>query len=88
MNQTGQEHPPLVSVPGRIPGKICLTGSTCGFVCRRPNSSLIHLVQAQEITDGMVTLNKYVKDFDKLDWINPAACLIAAKAAPGPLDGR
>ena len=27
MNQTGQEHPPLVSVRGRTPGKICLVAA-------------------------------------------------------------
>ena len=44
MNQTGQKHPPLVSVQDRPPGKICLTDSICGFVCRRLNCSFIHLV--------------------------------------------
>ena len=86
INPTGKEHPPLVSVHGRPPGKICMNGSTCRVVCCRLNCSNIHLVGAGDISDGMVTLNRYVRDFKELNWINPAASRTAAKARPGPLD--
>ena len=85
-NPNGSEHPPLVSVLGNPPCHICMIGSTCGMVCRRPNCTNIHLVQAADITDGMVTFNKYIRDFEKLDWINAAAKALAAAARPGPLD--
>ena len=85
-NPSGPEHPPLISLQGKSPSRICLTGSTCGTVCCHPSCTLIHLVHAREISEGMFTLNKYVKNFKDLDWINATACKIAAGATPGPLN--
>ena len=88
INTTGKEHPPIVCVQGNPPGRICMLGSTCGMVCTRQNCPNIHLSRAVDITDGIFTLNKYVRDFEKLNWINQAAKVLAAAARPGPLDQR
>ena len=86
INPTGKEHPPTVCVRGNTPGRICMIGSTCGMICTRQHCPNIHLLRAADISDGMFTLNKYVRDFEKLDWINQAAAALANAARPGPLD--
>ena len=56
--------------------------------CNRNNCNLIHLTHTREITGSMYTLNKYVKNFKDLEWINADVCKIAAKARTGPFDGK
>ena len=73
---------------GGPPDNICLKDFTSNQICSRVNCTLIQLTHARDITGGMFTLNKYVKKFKDLEWINPDVCKISAEACPGPFDGK
>ena len=56
--------------------------------CNRSDCNLMHLNNTCDITGGLFTLNKYVKAFNDLEWLNPSVARIAAAAQRGPYDGK
>ena len=88
INPNGPDHPPKIGFKGGPLGNICLKGSTSMQACTRRDCKLIHLTHTCEVTGGMYTLNKYVKKFKDLEWVNAEVCKMAAKARPGPFDGK
>ena len=54
----------------------------------RKDCKNIHLTHTSDVTDGMYTLNNYVKNFKDLEWINANVSRFAAAARPSQFDGK